>query len=124
MPPFAKDDYVRTPYGTGRVQSVRCDGMVVVRPDEWRLAGDTIPTFFMNSSYVSKTEPKPVVVAKQPSFEEKFAAAKEVKEEGNRLFKNKAFEEAKDKYAEAIAALNVSAPNIVYVQSGRMILYC
>lgn len=116
MPPFAKDDYVRTPYGTGRVQNVRCDGIVIVRPDEWKLACDIIPTFYMNASYVTKAEPKqPVVEAKQPTFDEKFAVAKEVKDEGNRLFKNKQFEEAKDKYAEAISALNVRMPHDISI---------
>ena len=47
-------------------------------------------------------------VAKQQSFDEKFAEIKQLKEEGNKFFKDKNYEQAKDRYAQCIDGLNVS----------------
>jgi hypothetical protein len=51
---FNVGDYVNTPYGTGHVTETRADGMVTVRPDLWKVAGDHKPFFYMNASGVTR----------------------------------------------------------------------
>lgn len=51
---FNVDDYVNTPYGTGHVTEVRRDGMITVRPDLWKVAGDHKPFFYMNAIGVTR----------------------------------------------------------------------
>lgn len=51
---FNIDDYVNTPYGTGHVTEVRADGMITVRPDLWKVAGDHKPFFYMNATGVTR----------------------------------------------------------------------
>jgi hypothetical protein len=49
-------DFVNTPYGTGNVASVRdTDGIVVVRPDTWKLDRDHVPFFYLNRHTVHKS---------------------------------------------------------------------
>lgn len=48
-------DYVTTPYGTGTVEKIRDDGVVIVRPDTWQLDRNKIPTFYMNRNAVHKS---------------------------------------------------------------------
>ena len=41
---------MNTPYGIGQVRAIRdLDGIVVITPTQWRLANDSIPTFYMMS---------------------------------------------------------------------------
>ena len=51
---FNIGDYVNTPYGTGHVTEVRRDGMIVVRPNLWKVAGDHKPFFYMNATGVTR----------------------------------------------------------------------
>lgn len=51
---FNIGDLVNTPYGTGHVTEVRSDGMITVRPDMWKVAGDHKPFFYMNAVAVSR----------------------------------------------------------------------
>ena len=38
---------MNTPYGIGQVKAIRGDGIVAITPTQWRLANDSIPTFYM-----------------------------------------------------------------------------
>lgn len=88
------------------MEKVRFDGMIVVRPDKWRIANDKIPTFYMLHSAVKKTDkPSPSKLPK--TFDENFASIKAVKDQGNAFFKTGNFENAKEIYAKCIADLNV-----------------
>jgi hypothetical protein len=87
---------VITPYGAGVVTQVRENDVVVQPHAYWRLAGDTIPTFFMN--------PKDVTPA-PPSAEEKITKAKEMKMEAMALFKVGNHTAARVAYTQAQEAI-------------------
>ena len=87
---------VITPYGAGVVTKVRENDVVVQPHAYWRLAEDTIPTFFMN--------PKDVTPA-PPTAEEKVAKAKEMKTEAMTLFKAGNHTAARVAYTQAQEAI-------------------
>lgn len=103
---FKSGDYVQTPYGSGTVSETRADGIVIVRPDTWVLDRNKIPIFYMHHSAVKPKQRVEQKVAKLQSFDEKFAEIKQLKEEGNKFFKDKNYEQAKDRYAQCIDGLN------------------
>jgi hypothetical protein len=82
---------------------------VIVRPDTWVLDRNKIPTFYMHHTAV---RPKQRIAqnleAKRQTFDQKFAEIKQLKEEGNKFFKDKNYDQAKDRYAQCIDGLNVS----------------
>mmetsp|Transcript_5643 Transcript_5643/g.5843 ORF Transcript_5643/g.5843 Transcript_5643/m.5843 type:complete len:227 (-) Transcript_5643:43-723(-) len=46
---------VSTGYGPARVQSIRGDGMHIAKPINWKLANNTIATFYLNADAVNLT---------------------------------------------------------------------
>lgn len=87
---------VKTPYGNAVVIEVRPDH-VVCQPITWRLAGDSIPTYYMN--------PKDVT-ALPPTAQECIDRSKVLKKEAMSFYTEKKFTEAKKAYFEALKALD------------------
>ena len=46
---------VRSTYGIGEVMDVRSDDMLVIRPTEWKLANNCVPTFYIKQTPLPHT---------------------------------------------------------------------
>lgn len=51
--PFIPHTSVLTPYGEGTVVSSQTNGIVVVTPKHWQLAGNQVPTYYLNRKDVT-----------------------------------------------------------------------
>jgi tetratricopeptide (TPR) repeat protein len=106
-PPLTKGSFVDTAYGEATVTDIRSAGeggrtnMVVCRPIKWVLAGNCKPTFYLMQSAVSISQRQRDLAI----FEARMAVAVSCKEEGGKLFSAKLYEEAKEKYFDALKAM-------------------
>lgn len=106
---------VHTPYGNGVVTSTRhCDGMVVVRPDNWIMADGKPPQFFMNPSQVTPLEASASPSKKETvdSVESKIKRCIELKNNGTAFFKLKDYNNAKVMYTNALTVLQYIGDNL------------
>jgi hypothetical protein len=112
-PVFREGDAVQTVFGVGKIESIR-DGAgasYVVRLDNWKLATGRSPFLYLDEKSLRKLPVEKPAAAKatvpEKTFDERFLSVKKVKDEGNALFKESDFENAKEKYAQCINELNV-----------------
>ncbi|ACI65729.1 predicted protein [Phaeodactylum tricornutum CCAP 1055/1] len=94
---------VETPYGRGRVTAMRPEtNQVVVRISSWRLAGRSTVTCHLNKNVVNVVRSKQIY---EMSTIEKIEYAQELKQEANRLFSGKRYQDALQFYAKAVDAV-------------------
>jgi len=103
---------VSTPYGKGIVKEIRSDdGFVIVEPDNWLMANNRPPTFFLKADVV-KVEEVSETDFSMKIITERLSRAADLKSEGALLFKDKNFEEARLKYLQALQCVQGLGDNI------------
>ena len=99
-------DRITCSFGQGTILEIRSDGIYVVVLDNWLLATKKSPTLYLNQQSI-----KPFRANKQKSLHETIEDCLEnsykCKAEATSLFEKKKYEDAKNKYFEALKALSV-----------------
>ncbi len=107
-PLFAPGVLVRTSYGKCRVISIREDGMFVLGAENWRLANNTIPKLYMQQDTL--TLDRESKIARR--VRNKIDSCAQGKNMGAKLYSEKKFEEARDKYFLALRSLEGEEGNL------------
>lgn len=101
---------VDTPYGKGVIKDFRQDGFFVIEPQNWKLANDKSPTFFLQEQYVKKVAPPTKTMEQYIS--ERIQKAVDLRNEGSVSFKSQDFETAKQKYIQSLYSVQGLGENL------------
>ena len=100
-PLFSPGVQVRTPYGVCKVVSIREDGMFVLGFEKWRLANNTIPALYMQQDALSLYRESKIA----HRVRSKIDSCAKGKNMGAKLYSEKKFAEARDKYFIALRSI-------------------